>query len=471
MRGRAREHLRVLRGGSAWNNRRNVRVAYRNRNNPRNRNNNIGFRVALSTFFMTPERPGGMRIAQRFSSFRDEAKNGGARSWPRPGSLDRSRPGKEQRPAPWVLSLGRDILFFTMFDQLTSWANLLLAFRKAARGKRGQANVAAFEYHLEDELSDLRRRLRDRTYRPSPYTSFSIHEPKRRLISAARFRDRVVHHAVCNVIEPLFERSFLFDSYANRRGKGTHRAVDRCQHLARRHAFALQLDVRQFFPSIDHGVLREILFRKLEDDGVRWLIDEILKSGEGVLNESYDMVYFPGDDLFAAVRPRGLPIGNLTSQFWANVVLDPVDHFVKRELRCSGYARFVDDLVLFADEKQSLWRMKDALVRRLQQQRLTVHPGTHPKPVGEGISFLGFRIFPDDRRLKRRKAIHYRRRLRAMLAELDVGTISPEEVAASVRGWENHVRYGNTVGLRKAVFAELPPEIRKLVSSRANEGG
>jgi len=233
-----------------------------------------------------------------------------------------------------------------VWEQLAAWENLLLAFRKAAAGKRGRPNVAAFEHRLEDNLLTLRADLMARRYRPGPYASFYIHDPKRRLISAAPFRDRVVHHALCNLIEPVFERSFVADSYANRIGKGTHRALDAAQGYARRFAYVLQLDVRQFFPSIDHAILRALLAKKVRDAGVLWLIDVILASGVGVLAEEYRMVYFPGDDLFAVDRPRGLPIGNLTSQFWGNVYLDPVDHLIKRELRCQGYVRYVDDLLL-----------------------------------------------------------------------------------------------------------------------------
>lgn len=343
-----------------------------------------------------------------------------------------------------------------MFDHLTSWENLLLAYRKAGKGKRGHGNVAAFEHRLEDNLLDLQAELRAGTYRPGPYTSFFIHEPKRRLISASPFRDRVVHHALCNLIEPDFERSFIADSYANRRGKGTHRALGRCQHFARRYRFVLQCDIQQFFPAIDHAILQAELARRIEDERVLGLIDLILASGEGVLSEQYDMVYFPGDDLFAVSRPRGLPIGNLTSQFWANCFMNPFDHFVKRELRCTAYLRYVDDFALFADDKATLWAWKAAIEQHLARLRLTIHPGAHPRPVSEGIPFLGFVTFPGRRRLKRRKGVYYRRKLRLLTAHYSAGDIPLEAVHASVGGWVNHVRYANTVGLRKALFGSNP---------------
>ncbi len=342
-----------------------------------------------------------------------------------------------------------------MYKQLCSWDNLYLAYRKAARGKRGKPSAACFEYRLEDNLIQLQRELRAKTYRPGRYYSFYIHEPKRRLISAAPFRDRVVHHALCNLIEPLFERSFIHDSYANRVGKGTHRALDRCQAFARRYQYVLQCDIEQFFPAIDHVILRFELARKIQQSDMLWLIDRTLESGVDIHRQVYKMVYFPGDRLFAANRPRGLPIGNLTSQFWANCYLNPFDHFVKRELDCKGYLRYVDDFALFGDHKPTLWAWKAAIRKRLTRLRLTIHPGAHPRPVTEGIPFLGFVIYPQRRRLKRRKGVYYQRKLGRLLAAYARGEVSREEIDASVQGWINHLRYGNTVGLRKAILGSF----------------
>jgi hypothetical protein len=166
------------------------------------------------------------------------------------------------------------------------------------------------------------------------------------------------------------------------------------------------------------------------------------------------MSYFPGEDLFAVHRPRGLPIGNLTSQFWGNCYLNPFDHFVKRELGCKGYLRYVDDFLLFADSKRTLWAWKAALQNRLVRFRLVIHPGAHPRPVGEGIPFLGFVVSPEKRRLKRRKGIHYQRKLKQLLDDYARGELPLEDLEASLRGWVNHLRYGNTVGLRKSVLAK-----------------
>lgn len=344
-----------------------------------------------------------------------------------------------------------------LFPTIVSFKNLYLAYKAAARGKRGQKNVAAFELNLEDNLFQLQQELQSKTYCPAPYDSFYINDPKRRLISAALFRDRVVHHALVRVIEPIFEHSFIADSYANRVGKGTHRALDRCQQFARRYRYVLQCDVRQFFPSVDHAILWDILARRLADPDVMWLVDRILESGVSVLSEEYQMAWFPGDDLLAANRPRGLPIGNLTSQFWANCYLNPLDHFVKRDLRCKGYLRYVDDFLLFAEDKQQLWAWKQAVQGFLARLRLTLHERESTVyPVTNGIPFLGFRIYPTHRRLKRANGVAFARRLRRGYTALARGEITYEELDRRVQGWIAHAAHGSTYRLRWSLLSITP---------------
>ncbi len=170
---------------------------------------------------------------------------------------------------------------------------------------------------MADRLLQIQGELLTGKYRPGSYTHFYIQEPKRRRISAAPFKDRVVHHALCNIIEPIFERRFIRDSYANRPGKGTHRACDRCQQFTRRYSYVLRLDIVKHFPAIDHQVLLRILRGYLTDEKTCVLCEKIIASGNGVLDQEYQPPLFPGDDLLDLCRPRGLPIGNLTSQFWS----------------------------------------------------------------------------------------------------------------------------------------------------------
>lgn len=346
--------------------------------------------------------------------------------------------------------------FKNLYPLLTDFSALYGAWRKARRRKRYKAEVAAFERHLDDELTRLHDELTAEAWQPGGFRSFTVHEPKRRRISAAPFRDRVVHHALIGVLEPIYERKFIFDSYANRKGKGTHAALDRCTSYMRRFKYVLQCDVQQFFPAIDHTILKSVLAKTIACQPTLRLCEKIIDSGAGVLAQEYDMRYFPGDDLFAVERPRGLPIGNQTSQFWANVYLNELDQFVKHRLCCRGYVRYVDDFLLFADDKATLHRCLAQIKIFLQSLRLTIHvTRAQPKPVTHGIPFLGFTVYPDHRRLKRSKGIAYRRHLKTLWRHYQMGTITREKGRASVMAWLGHVNHGDTWGLRRKMFREI----------------
>lgn len=342
-----------------------------------------------------------------------------------------------------------------LYDRLASFEHLLLAYRKAARGKRSREDVASFDYHLEGQLLWLRNELRAETYRPGPYRRYQIRDPKPRVISAASFRDRVVHHALCACIEPLFERRFIRDSYANRRFKGIHAALDRCQQFARHYRYVLRCDIVQFFPSIDLDILRFQLERVIQDARVLRLCRLILAGGSHELTDQYDLALFPGDDpAVAAARPRGLPIGNQTSQFWANCYLNPLDHFIKSELRCPAYLRYVDDFALFSDEKAMLWQWKAAIVAFLGHQlRLTLHDRESTvSPVMAGIPFLGFTLFPSYRRLRRRNMLAFAGRLRGMYAAWRAGNLPIATMRERVRSWVAHAAHADSWHLRASLF-------------------
>ncbi len=345
-----------------------------------------------------------------------------------------------------------------LYAQIHSFGNLYVAFRAARKGKRNRAAVASFEFDLERNLLRLETELHDQTYRPGSYTSFYIHEPKRRLVSAAPFPDRVVHHALCNGIEPIWEARFIHTSYACRVGKGTHKALDRCHDYVRQYRYAFQGDIVKYFPSIDHQILRGLLARRIADKQVLWLIDRILDSGAGILADEYPMTYFPGDDLLAAARPRGLPIGNLTSQFWANTYLHELDKFVKHQLRCPAYLRYMDDFCLFSDDKDQLHAWKEAVREFLASHlRLVLHPKKSLVfPVKVGIDFCGFRLYPTHRRLRRSSVRRFVRRLRRQRQAYRQGELSLEDMNISVQSWIAHAAHGNTWRLRRRLFADYP---------------
>lgn len=343
-----------------------------------------------------------------------------------------------------------------LYPQIIAYSNLLIAWQKARQGKRYTSAAAAFERNLDLELVTLHTELADETYLPGSYRSFAVHEPKRRTISAAPFRDRVVHHALCNIIGPIYEHKFIYDSYANRVGKGTHRALDRCTEFMRRYAYVLPCDVQQFFPAIDHAILKRLLARTIADQQTIRLCEKIIDSGAGILRREYDLRWFPGDDLLAATRPRGLPIGNLTSQFWANVYLNEIDQFAKHTLKCRAYIRYVDDVLLFADDKRTLHAWRDEIVAFLRTLRLTLHEyRAQPRPVTHALPFLGFIVYPDHRRLKPRTGLRYRRHLRALHQRYRRGEMPRARLDASVRAWVGHAMHGDTWGLRTKMLSEI----------------
>ncbi len=341
-----------------------------------------------------------------------------------------------------------------LFPQICDFENLYQAFRKARRGKRRRLNVMAFEVNLEENLLTLQEELQTGSYRPGAYQHFTIYDNKPRRISAAPFRDRVVHHALISVIEPIWERRFIDDSYACRVGKGTHAALKRCSEFARRYTYVLQCDVMQYFASIDHAVLKGLLARRIADKRTLALCDLIIDSGAGIHNDSYQMRWFAGDDLFARWRPRGLPIGNQTSQFWANVYQHQLDQFVNQGLRCRAYLRYVDDFLLFTDDKAILHRWKGEIQQLLNSLRVMIHPRrSRVYPVQTGIPFLGFVSYPDHRRLRRSAGINFARRFRRNVHAHNEGRLPLESLKSSIHGWIGHTQHGDTYRLRGAIFS------------------
>jgi len=340
----------------------------------------------------------------------------------------------------------------TLFERLVSFPNLLLAAQHAQRGKRFRPNVSGFAFRLEHELLGLQQELTTRTYRPGAYRTFIIRDKKPRLISAAPFRDRVVHHALCNIIEPIFDRSFLFDSYACRKGKGTHAAVERASAYARRFRYVLKCDVEKYFPSIDHEILYERLVRRIWDDGVRWLVRTIIDGSNPQPEAAH---HFPGDDLFAPfARRRGIPIGNQTSQFFANVYLDGLDHYVRETLRMPGYIRYVDDFLVFHNDKSVLHDVLSALGAYCERLRLRLHPRKCSlAPVMAGFTFWGHRVFPSYRRVDADNVRRFKRRLRRYGDEIAMGDLTVTKARECVQSWVAHAAHADSVKLRKTVLA------------------
>ena len=321
-----------------------------------------------------------------------------------------------------------------LFDGVVSYSNLYRAYRKALLGARRNEEQARFYYSLENELVTLRRELVDGTYNPGPYRYFMIFDPKEREIAIAPFRDRVVHHAIVNVLEPIYERRFIYDSYATRKGKGTLAAIMRTQSFLRESRYYIKLDISKYFASIDRNTLLEILERKLKDTRLLELIARI--------------VWNPPDEDW------GLPIGNMTSQFFANVYMDPFDHFVKETLKQRHYIRYMDDFVVFPDDRESipglLAQMKaylnDELGLKVKENGVVINTPMH------GLGFLGVRIFPSTIRIHRKNLTRCMRKIRLREREYSKGQIDEERLVRSVGSIVAHMAQFNTLTLRRKVM-------------------
>jgi len=284
--------------------------------------------------------------------------------------------------------------------------------------------------------------MQNGNWQPSEYRIFEVREPKPRRINATDFRDRVVHHAICNILEPIFERRLIYDSWACRLNKGTHAAVKRAQQFARQYPYFLKTDIRRYFQSVDHQILKQLLQRIIKDARLLSLLNRIIEHP------------VPGN-----LAGKGLPIGNLTSQHFANLYLGELDHELKDRQSIKAYLRYMDDMLLFAHNKDELHQMLQHLEIFISERlTLSLKPtATLLAPVSEGIPFLGFRIFPQLIRLNRQSLRRFRRRLRKLERAYQCGTISIESLTASVQSMIAHIRHANTRRLQQSLLAPSLP--------------
>jgi RNA-directed DNA polymerase len=297
----------------------------------------------------------------------------------------------------------------------------------------------------------LQAQLREQIYQPGKYRTFEIFEPKPRIIAAAPYLDRIVHHALCNIIIPVFEPTFIRDSYANRKGYGTHRALRRFTYFARRNRYVLQCDIQKYFPSIDRTILKTQLRRKIKCLETLWLIDTIIDNGNYVPTP---LQHFAGDTLLTHMeRPKGLPIGNLTSQFFANVHLSGFDHFVQEQLKASKYLRYVDDFALFSNDHRFLQATRIEIEAYLAQLRLRIHPiKSQLFATEQGANFVGFRVLPQRVKVRGDSLRRGYLRFRKNRARVMAGRMSTATLKKSLAGWFGHLQHADTWRLRQQIL-------------------
>lgn len=292
---------------------------------------------------------------------------------------------------------------------MITYEQLYRCYLKCRKNKRNTINQLAFEINVDMNLLRLQEELNNRTYLPGPSICFILERPKLREVFAADFRDRIVHHVLIEYMNEICEPKFIHDSYACRVGKGTHAATSRLQKFTRgvtqnntRRAYFMQLDVRSFFVEINKSILHELVNKQIEDEQMRWLADVIIWNDCTVnckITRGGTLIEKVPDHktLFKAPKYKGLPIGNLTSQFFANLYLNELDQFIKRMLKCKWYVRYMDDLIILSDDQAQLQAWMGAIEKFLKEKLdLNLHPTKRIiEPIANGIDFVGYIIRPD----------------------------------------------------------------------------
>lgn len=326
------------------------------------------------------------------------------------------------------------------FNSVCSFESLLRAYRRAHRANPKSHDTLAFGWQLEKNLLQLRDELMIGRYRHGAYREFVIEDAKKRHIRAASFRDRVVHHALCAAIEPIFERRFISDSYACRSGKGTHAALRRLESWMRRgnDQFVLSCDISKYFASIDHSRLMAFVASQVSDLRLVNLCRSVVRSIEDT----------PG---------RGIPIGNLTSQLFANIYLDALDQYVKRVLGIRRYIRYMDDFLIFGADAASLYETKKHIVEFLESKLgLVLHPKkANVFPSVAGVPFLGYRVFRYYRLLRKSTVIRFIRRVRKYRQLLNSGDMSPESFSAGLQSWSAYANDAASCGLKHSLSERI----------------
>jgi RNA-directed DNA polymerase len=323
----------------------------------------------------------------------------------------------------------------TDFEKVYSFEALYGAYRKARQGKRWKEAAAKFEVNLLEALNLLSEMLRTKTYKLSPYNTFKVYEPKERVVMSNSYKDKVVQHALCdNVLEPVITRSLIYDNYASQKNKGTHFGLDRLREFMRSFyrkngvgGWVLKCDIAKYFYNIQHDILKQQIRRLLTDANTLWLVDMIIDSTEGNV---------------------GLPIGNQTSQLFALLYLNDMDHYIKEKLGIKYYGRYMDDFYLIHESKEYLQDCRKQIEEIVAALGLSLNNKSQILPLKNGIDFLGFHTYITDsgkviRKVRRRSKNNVRRKLKKFKGLVESGKMTQQQVVCSYQSWRGHAEKGN----------------------------
>jgi retron-type reverse transcriptase len=332
-----------------------------------------------------------------------------------------------------------------LWEKVVSEENINLAYKKARKGKGWQRTVQNFEKDLDANIAKIRQSLITKTFTTSEYVQKEVYEPKQRTIYVLPFApDRIVQHAVMNVLEPIWDAMMIGGSHACRKGKGQHSASRKAMEYSRKYRYCFQADVRKFYPSVNHNILIGVIEKKIKDKNVLWLLKDIIRSMHGETN---------------------VPIGNYTSQWFGNLYLNELDMFVKHNLREMAYIRYNDDFVIFGDDKNRLHEDRTIIEAFLKENLLLTMAKDKVFPVSQGLDFVGYRHFPDKVLLRKRTAKRVKKRIQSLSRRVRTGAIPPESARSSIASTEGWIKWANTHNFSLSMDLEkLKGEINELCS-------
>ena len=342
--------------------------------------------------------------------------------------------------------------FKNLYSKVYNLSNLILAWRKARKGKTKKEYVKEFEKATIKNLLELHNELENKSYKPPPLKTFILRDPKTRKISKSAFRDRIVHHALIRVLEPVFEKTFIYDSCANRIGKGNLFAIKRFYKFIKKvsrngetkgwfnnnqvKGYCLKADIRHYFQEVDHNIFLSIISKKIKDQELIWLISQILNN-----------------NVSGNPAGKGMPLGNLTSQFFANIYLNELDYFVKHKLKAKYYLRYVDDFVILHNSRQQLYLWKEQIILFLKKElNLELHPEKSKViSLSRGIDFVGFRNFYYFKLLRKRNT----RKILFRIEQYKKGEITKEKLLESLNGWNAYAKWANSYKLKIKITSKI----------------
>ncbi len=347
-----------------------------------------------------------------------------------------------------------------LFEQIISTENLFVAWDEFKKGKRDKSDVMAFEWRLEENIFKLHRELKNKTYKHSSYSGFYIRDPKQRHIHKATVRDRVLHHAIFSILNPIFEETFTPTSFSCRVGYGVHKGVQMLEKTLQKVAkngttdcYVLKCDVRKFFDTVNHGILMSIFRRRIKDVDTLWLLEEIVSSYVTERERERERER----ESWWAVARRGIPIGNLTSQLFANIYMNEFDQFVKHKLKVKNYFRYTDDFVIVANDRDYLHGILP-IVKTFLKEKLKLE--LHPKKVSirkfhQGVDFLGYVIFPKYRILRSKTRRRIFKKLRRKVSDRRLGKITEQTLEQSLQSYLGVLSHANAYKLGESLKNEF----------------